>query len=404
MNILYLCDEYPPGTNGGIGTYVRLIARQMVKLGHKVIVAGLYSRGYSGEDEFEDEGVKVFRYRWGIDGKWFENQQSLGIRMANRLLLDSGITQWDIKRSLSPYQKKLEQIIATEQIDIIEMPDYNDYTRFCKSYVPFPQLSVPIIVKLHGTITYFNTEAGSKVAPHLLKMEQTILNQATAVSSASRYTADKTAVCLSYNKPVAVLYNGIETKINLENRSPDPQQVIFTGSLVQKKGIYQLAKAWNIVNAAMSDARLLVLGKGKVEKVKAFLNDPAKGTVIFKGHVNAEQLYADLTDSAIAVFPSYSEAFALAPLEAMACGTAVINSNRTSGLELIQDGVDGLLIDPDDINQLAAAIIFLLKNSAASARLGEAGNKKVKAHFDIEIIARQTLLFYQQVLKKDKII
>ncbi|MFC0517076.1 glycosyltransferase family 4 protein [Mucilaginibacter angelicae] len=399
MNILYLCDEYPPGPHGGIGTYVRLIARQMAKLRHKVIVAGLYSRGYGGPDEFEDEGVKVFRYRWGIDGKWFENQQSLSVRVLNKVLLDAGITQWDIKKSLATYQKKLEHIISDEQIDIIEMPDYNDYTRFCRSYVPFPELPVPVIVKMNGSITYFNSEAGKPVASHVLKMEQDILNRAAAVSSASAYTAGKSAGYLSYSKPIKVLYNGIDTDIAVRGSSvPGTKQVVFTGSLVQKKGIFQLAKAWNIVIKQVPDARLLVLGKGPVNKVTAFLQEYAKSSVTFKGHVGKDELYACLANSAAAVFPSYAEAFALAPLEAMGCGTAVINSNRTSGPELVDDGINGILIDPDNVAQLASAIITLLNEPEKRLKLALAGNEKVKQYFDIDIIARQTLQFYEQVL------
>jgi glycosyltransferase involved in cell wall biosynthesis len=401
MNILYLCDEYPPGPHGGIGTYVQLIARQMVKLGHKVTVAGLYSRGYGGADEFEDEGVKVFRYRWGVDGKWFENQQSLSVRVINRVLLDAGITQRNIKKSLAMYQEKLEYIITSGQIDIVEMPDYNDYIRFCSSFVRFPELSVPVVVKLNGSITYFNEEAGKPVTPHVLKMEQDILNRAAAVSSASDYTAGKSAEYLLYNKPIKVLYNGIDTNIAVESSVVrNTKQVVFTGSLVQKKGVFQLAKAWNIVVKGIPDARLLILGKGPVGKVAAFLQEYAKSGVTFKGHVNKDELYACLAHSAVAVFPSYAEAFALAPLEAMACGTAVINSNRTSGPELIDDGVNGLLIDPDNVEQLASAIIKLLNEPEKRQQLALAGNEKVKQCFDIDIVARQALKLYQQVLAK----
>jgi glycosyltransferase involved in cell wall biosynthesis len=398
MNILYLCDEYPPGRHGGIGTAVRLVARQMVKYGHKTVVAGLYSPGYGGEDQFDDEGVTVYRFRRGLDSKWFGDQQSLPVRLSNRLLKDSGIMEWDIKRSLAAYKRKLEKIIIDYRIDIIEMPDYNDYIRFCNSYVPFPSLSVPVVVKMNGSLTYFTKEAGKKVPPHIVKMEQTILNQAAAVASASRYTADKSAIYLSYADEIEVVYNGIDTGIPAGNYSRDPKQVIFTGTLVAKKGIYQLAKAWNIVYKSRPDARLLVLGKGDQESVTAYLTKEAKETVTFLGHVETEKLYGYLDQSAISVFPSYAEAFALAPLEAMACGTAVINSNRTSGPELIQDHVTGLLTDPDDTGQIASAILYLLDNPAVCEQLAKAGNQSVTENFGIEKITHRHIEFYNKVL------
>lgn len=398
MNILYLCDEYPPGRHGGIGTSVRLLARQMVKLGHGAVIAGLYGPGYGGEDEFDDEGVKVFRFRRGFNFNFLGNETSLLSRVGTRLLQKSGLMERDIKKSLAAYKIKLEEIIARYSIDIVEMPDYNDYMRFCKNVVLFPQLSVPVTVKIHGAITYFKNEANQPVPKCILEMEQAILSQAVAISSVSKYTADKSALYLSCSPKITVLYNGIDAGIPAASLTRKPKQVIFTGSLVEKKGIYQLAKAWNIVSKAIPGARLLVLGKGAQQKVMAYLNADTKSSVIFKGHVTTEELYKHLRVSVISVFPSYAEAFALAPLEAMAGGTAVINSNRTSGPELIEHEIDGLLIEPDNVEQIASSIIYLLNNPGVCSALAKNGCKKVKERFEISKIALENLAFYQEVL------
>ncbi|ASU35166.1 glycosyltransferase family 4 protein [Mucilaginibacter xinganensis] len=400
MNILYLCDEYPPGKHGGIGTYVSLIARQMVKLGHSVTVAGLYSPGYGGEDEFEDEGVKVYRFRRGFDYKLFGNETSFLARIGIRLLKDSGLMDRDIKKNLLSYKNKLEALISSHHIDIIEMPDYNDYIRFCNIYIPFPKLPVPIVIKLNGSLTYFAQEAGKSLPAHVKEMEQAIFEQAAAISSASKYTAEKTTACFSYPNKISVIYNGIATDLPYRNLPKKEQQVIFTGTLVEKKGIYQLAKAWNIVNKNMPDARLMILGKGSSQEVSSYLSNEAKGSVSFLGHVAAGKLYEYLSASVVSVFPSYAEAFSLAPLEAMACRTAVINSNRSSGPELVDDRINGLLVNPDDVDQIASAIIYLLKNPDVCERLARAGNEKVQDQFEITKIAAKTILFYGEVLNK----
>lgn len=400
MNILYLCDEYPPGRHGGIGTSVQWLARQMVKLGHRVVVAGLYGPGYGGADEFDDEGVKVYRFRRGYNFDFLADEASLVSRVVMRFLMDSGLLQREIVKSLAVYQNKLEAIIEKFNIDVVEMPDYNDYVRFCKRVVLFPQLTVPVVVKLHGGITYFKSEAGQALPKHVLTMEQAILNQAAAISSVSKYTADKSALYLSYPNEITVLYNGVDTVIPAANVVKKTGQVIFTGSLVEKKGIYQLAKAWNIVNKADPDARLLVLGKGRQQKVITYLNADVQSSVIFKGHLPTTELYRHLQESVISVFPSYAEAFALAPLEAMACSTAVINSNRTSGPELIEHGVNGLLVNPDDVEQIASSIIYLLNNPDVCAGLAKQGNERVKERFEIRKIAAENLEFYNHILAK----
>jgi glycosyltransferase involved in cell wall biosynthesis len=376
------------------------MARQMVKMGHAVVIAGLYSPGFGGEDEFWDEGVKVYRFRWTLDGKWFEKKHSLPVRIINRLLKDTGLMQHDIKKSLSVFGNKLEEIIARYKIDLVEMPEYNDYIRFCTSYIPFPKLQVPVVVKLHGSITY--TRQVTKLPPaHIIKMEQNILKQAAAVVGVSRYMARQSAKYLSYSKPVEVVYNGIDTNIAIAGVVRNAKQVIYAGTLVASKGIYQLAKAWNLVNKEVPAARLVICGRGDQKKVISYLSTQAERTVTFTGHIVKENLFNYLSSSAISVFPSYSEAFALAPLEAMACGTAVINTNSTSGPELIDHNADGLLVDPDDVEQIASSIIYLLNNPEVCKTLAEKGNKKVKAQFDIEAIARKTIELYTRLLDHD---
>ena len=398
MNILYLCDEYPPGRHGGIGTSVRLLARQMAKLGHNVVVAGLYGPGYGGADEFDDKGVKVFRFRRGFNFDFLSDDASLLSRVVVRLLKGSGLLERDIKKSLDAYKIRLEELIKKHDIDIVEMPDYNDYIRFCKSVILFPGLSVPVVVKMHGNLTYFKNEAGQSVPAQVLRMEQGILNRAAGVSAVSKYTADKSASYLSYPNEITVLYNGIDTAIPVANSARKPKQVVFTGSLVEKKGIYQLAKAWNMVHKAVPDACLLVLGKGPQQKVTACLDAGARSSVIFKGHLPATDLYRHLKESAIGIFPSYTEAFALAPLEAMACGAAVINSNRTSGPELVEHGLSGLLVDPNNIEQIASSIIGLLNNPDICATLAKNGYESVKERFEINKIALEHVTFYQEIL------
>lgn len=401
MNILYLCDEYPPGPHGGIGTSVQLLARQMAKLGHTVVVAGFYSPGYGGSERFDDQGVQVYRFFRKIDTHRLERSRNIPVRALNWFLKRSGIIQADIKRNLKLYQQQLNQLIAKYQIDIIEMPDYHDYMRFCRSYVPFPQLPVKYVVKMNGSMTYFAQEAGGIAHGYIAEMEAGILNNAAAVAGVSQYVANKSAQCFSYHPPITILPNGVDTDIASSGLKQDPLQVTFTGSLVAKKGIFQLAPAWNKVYAALPDAQLLVLGKGHQQKVIKHLDSEALKSVEFKGHVERSELYHHLQRSAVAIFPSYAEAFALAPLEAMVCGAAVINSNRTSGPELIRHETDGLLINPDDIDGIARAIIRLLTNVDLRDELAANGRQRVKEKFDIQLIAQNNLEFYQQTLSRD---
>lgn len=400
MNILLLCDEYPPGRHGGIGTVVQLLARQYVRMGHKVIVAGFYFRGYGGEDSFTDEGVQVFRFRQLLALPLFKKEDSLVVRGISQLLDRTGISTLDIKISLKKYGHFLNELIGKYKIDIVEMPDYSDYRRLCNTEVYFPALNAPVVVKLHGCMTYFNEEAGAPTPVHVRNMEEAVLNAASAVISVSRYTAEKTARYLNYNKKIDVLYNGIEIPQVPDTVQKKAGRVIFTGSLVEKKGIYQLMKAWNKVVQKIPGAELYVYGKGPVDKVKSLLTKDALQKVFFQGHVVRQQLLNNLAEAQLSVFPSYAETFGLGVVEAMACGTAVIFSTLTSGPEIVKDGITGCLVNPDDVEGMSALIITLLTDSELCNRLAQNGKKDVSERFNISTIASQNAGYYQQLIIK----
>ncbi len=400
MNILLLCDEYPPGRHGGIGTVVQMQAREMVRQGHKVTVVGFYDWGYGGENEFEDQGVKVYRFRRGLASSLLKKQDALPVRAVYRLLRTTNIFQLDIKNSLHRYYEFVERLIGEYHIDIIEMPDYNDYVRFCNSYVSFPEFSVPVIAKLHGSLTYIGYMNGKDIPPHWQQMEHDILLQADAVCSVSHYRADIANKIGEYNGEIDVLYNGIDTSIIGDYNTKYSSRIVFTGSLTENKGIYQLIKAWNIVKDRAPDAELYLFGKGPIERIREGLTATAKSSVHFKGHVDRASLFQYLGEAQAAIFPSYAESFALAPMEAMACGIPIIYTSRTSGPELIVNEVDGLLVDPGDVEAIASQILKLLGDKDLAKKLGLAGKKKIEKDFDISVVVAKHIEYYKQLLVK----
>ena len=400
MNILYLCDEYPPGRHGGIGSAVQSQAREMVAKGHKVIVAGFYDWGYGGDDVFEDNGVKVYRFRRALDSSWFRKKDAKRVRATYRLFKMLGIFQWDIEISILKYKNFLDKLIKDHNVQIVEKPDFNEYMQYCTIMpVLFPKLDVPTVVKLHGTISYMLLERNIKPSDLLFEMERNVLITADALSSVSNYTAKKTAEYFNCDKPIKLLYNGIRIG-EPANVAKIPMQVVFTGTLVEKKGIYQLAKAWNNVVQRHPEAKLLILGKGHQEKVAAFLSAEAKRSVAFKGHVDKDVLKHDLSSSSVAIFPSYAETFGLAAAEAMASGTATIFTNRTSGPEVIRDNIDGLIVDPDNVDEISEKILLLLEDAGLRQKLELSGRKRVVEEFEIGKMTDKNIAFYEDVLAR----
>lgn len=99
----------------------------------------------------------------------------------------------------------------------------------------------------------------------------------------------------------------------------------------------------------------------------------------FTGHLpSLESLYAAFD---LVVVPSQNEAFSLVLVEAMAASCGVIATRKGGMAEIVDDGIDGLLIEPDDLSSLAAAMRLLLEDEPLRLRMGEAARLKARQRF-----------------------
>ena len=232
MKVCYVCCEYPPAIHGGIGAVIQSTSRALVKSGHQVRVIGLYPPTEDAPEHEDDQGVQVWR-----------------LRSSNRPL------SWIPER----YRlfKMVQEWAKNGDIDVVEVPDWEGHV------MGWPRLEVPVVVRLHGSITYFGSEMKIPVKRQAQWIESKSFHRADFASSCSSYTAKRTNQLFGQHaKETAVLYNSVQ----LSQAAPavttrEPNMVIYAGTLTRKKGIIQLIKAWPQVLAANSDARLHVFGK-----------------------------------------------------------------------------------------------------------------------------------------------
>ncbi|MDI6891770.1 MAG: glycosyltransferase family 1 protein [Actinomycetota bacterium] len=118
--------------------------------------------------------------------------------------------------------------------------------------------------------------------------------------------------------------------------------------------------------------------------------------VLFPGFVEKEDLPMLYNAADVLVFPSFYEGFGLPPLEAMACGTPVVCSNAASLLEVAGDAV--LMVDPNDVRGLAAAISDVISDESLRKSLKEKGLARA-AQFSWQRTAEQTLEIYNGISK-----
>jgi len=171
------------------------------------------------------------------------------------------------------------------------------------------------------------------------------------------------------------------------------------------KGLDYLIRAFPHV-ARATDASLIIGGGSKKPKrhereVKQTLVDLVDSLAIsdrvsFTGHVDDALLDTYYRQASVFVLPSKYEPFGMTVLEAMACGTAVVATKLGGLREVLTDGVDSLLVDPSDPEELGGAITRILTDPALAGRLSQAGRQLIEERFSWQSIARQHVSFYDR--------
>jgi len=180
----------------------------------------------------------------------------------------------------------------------------------------------------------------------------------------------------------------------------------YVGRIVPSKGIPGLIKAMRVVWKWNPDVRLVLAGPRtlvgmradqEIDVALAGLSGAERARVVVLGEFE-ERDKASIYDTLdVFAMPSTGESFGIAYLEAWMCGKPVIGANVGSTPSVIRDGVDGLLVDPQDPAQIGRAVVRLLKDPAESARLGEAGHGRTVSEFTWDRVIDRIEGLYEQL-------
>ena len=173
--------------------------------------------------------------------------------------------------------------------------------------------------------------------------------------------------------------------------------VLGVGRLIYYKGFEYLIEAMRHVRG-----RLLIIGDGPLrgELEEQARRHGVSDRVTLLGEVPDAVPYYHAADVFVLSSIARSEAFGLVQLEAMACGTPVVNTRLASGVPYVSPhGVSGLTVAPADPHALAQAISLLLDDPDLRCRLGDAGRRRVEEQFSAELMGDRTLELYRRVLR-----
>jgi glycosyltransferase involved in cell wall biosynthesis len=177
------------------------------------------------------------------------------------------------------------------------------------------------------------------------------------------------------------------------------EYLLFVGNVEPRKNLVGLLRAYDSLRRGRRHGPALVIAGGAGWRNRAILDAMATSAytsdIRIVGYVPDEELAALMNGAIAFVYPSLYEGFGLPPLEAMACGTPVITSNRSSLPEVV--GNAALLVDPEDTRELALAMARLVDDAPLREELRERGLERARA-FSWQQTAELTSAVYESVV------
>jgi glycogen synthase len=259
---------------------------------------------------------------------------------------------------------------------------------------------VPLVISAHGE-TFMDD--GDIFGRSALLRQQLRRGCATAdaVTACSRVVVDDLRARFGATD-VHVVPNGVDQvvvgQVVAERPKPraDRPTVVAVGRLVQVKGFDLLLRA---MVEATTAPRVAIVGDGpqrrSLEQLAGRLGLSER--VQFLGRQAADDVQRTMSLADVVVVPSRCEAFGIVALEAWASGTPLIVTARGGPRDFVADGVDGLVVDPEDVPALTRAVDGVLRDPTLAARLAARGLESVR-EFTWDRVAADYERIYRDVM------
>ncbi|MDX1454440.1 MAG: glycosyltransferase [Gammaproteobacteria bacterium] len=256
----------------------------------------------------------------------------------------------------------------------------------------------PLLLTCHGS----DVLAGRSGL--LSRLRRFTLARCTRVTAVSSSLGDAVRRLSPGSKPL-VIPLGIDTQqFTPPAIDTERQGILFAGRLADAKGVGLLPGMLEQLHPDHPTAVLHIAGEGaqRAQLEKAFRRHGLQQHVAFHGWLPPDRLASIMRDCRILVFPSRDfEGFGLVLAEGMAAGCAVVASDLPTSRELIDDGENGLLVAPGDVDALSTAVARLLADPQLAARLGIEARQRIESGYSRASAVQSFAGLYRKLLAGD---
>ena len=394
MKIALVCPASLPATQfGGIVFLAVDLAREISELGHDVTIYTTDLDFSNGANKFNNSlprQEKFEKYTINRTHPWFN------------------VKLFFVNPSMYKQIKK-------DKPDIIHTIGLRSFQSII-AWLVSKNTDIPLIVSDQGGLTThpFLNELGLffkfvyKIQNYFIKK---IIRHSSAISSANEYEKEIFQT-FDNESNIQIIRNGVNLKTLVSNENfkkkynINSKFFLFVGRFSKSKGIETLVKSINIIKSELknSNTRLVIMGVdfGFQDEMFSLIKKlNLSEQIIIIRNPPREDVISAYGESEFLILPSQWELSPLVPLESFAFKKTVISTNSHGIPFTVQNNKTGILVEPENPNQLAIAIKKLLDDDELRIKLGESGYNFVHEECNCVLMAKKSLKLYEQILKNN---
>ena len=394
MKIALVCPASLPATQfGGIVFLSIDLAREFSELGHDVTI-------YTSDLDFANGPTKF-------------NKSLPRLEKFEKFKINRTHTWFSVK--LYFVNPDIYKQIKNDNPDIIHTIGLRSFQSLMAWFVS-KKTNIPLVISDQGGLTThpFLKQSGIffkiiyKIQNFFIKR---IISDSSAISAANEYEKE---IFLTFNKnsKIKIIRNGVNLKTLVsqedfkQKHKIDNKFILFVGRFSKSKGIETLLHACSIIKNELKSQNISLVIMGvdfgyQDEMLKLISMLKLDDSVVVIKNPPRDDVIAAYGQSEFLVLPSYWELSPLVPLESFVFKKPVISTKAHGIPYTVQDKVNGLLVEPDNPNDLSKAIIELLENKVMREKLGLAGYEFVHKECNCVSMAQNSLALYQEIIKNN---